>query len=144
MVLHQTRVLHRTIRARRRRHPNAASRLLHNDRQDEAMVDLGRGRDGLNGSLDVGNLRRRVVGAPAVVAASLVHQGGVGAEHGVEVDPLAQVGEARGAVARMQGVGVGAGAIAVVVVDWSCDGAGGHSSRSSADEGWGLVEGSGR
>ena len=140
MVLHQSRVPDRPIRARRRRHAYAPPRLLHDDSEDKAVVHLGRRGNALNGGFDVGDLGWRVVGTPVIVSTSLVHQSRVGTEHVVEVDPLRESGPAGGAVAGVQCIGVGASAVAVVVVYWGSDGAGGHASGGAAD-GSGDVDG---
>lgn len=77
VVLHETGVLDRP---RGRDDAHAAVGFLHDDCEDEAGVDARRGRDFVDGRLDVGDFVVRVVGAPAVVGARLLHDGRVGGE----------------------------------------------------------------
>ena len=86
---------------------NTAVGFLHYDGEDEASVYAGRSSNLEDGRFDVGDFFGGVVGAPAVVGARLLHDGDIGGEHGVEVDPGVLGGPASGdsAVAGVHLVG---------------------------------------
>lgn len=103
---------------------DAALALLHDNGEDEAVVDASLSRDLLDGAVDVVDLLLGVVSAPAVPAAGLLHQGQVGGPELIERAPGLNGGPASTgrAVTLVEGVLVG-------------DGGGGRS---------GQVEGAGR
>lgn len=78
---------------------DAAVGLLHGNGEDEAGVDAGGLGDVLNGGLEVGTLRRRVVGLAEAGARLGDDVLEVGLPHGVEAGPLILRGPARGGVA---------------------------------------------
>jgi len=90
---------------------DAALALLHDDGEDEAGVDAGLAGELVDGLADAVNLISRVVSAPAVPAARLLHQGEVGIPELVEGAPSRLVGPAStdGAVTLVADVSVGKG-----------------------------------
>ena len=80
MILHQSRVSDSIIGGR---HSDTALGFLHDDGQDEAMVDAGRLCGGFDGVVDVTDFLGGVVGL-AELSARFEHEGFVGVEHVVE------------------------------------------------------------
>lgn len=126
MVLHETGVADAVVGGV---DSDTALGLLHDDCEDEAVVDLGGLGDGFDSGFDDGVLFVGVVGDGELRAGGL-HEGLVGFEHLVVGYPVRLRGPAcaGGAVTVVHLVGVAAGALAVVVVDggdgeWAADGA---------------------
>lgn len=124
-------------------HADAALALLHDNGEDEALVDARLAGHGVDGVLDVANLGGRVLGAPAVPAARLLHQRHVGVPELVKGAPGAHGGPALAgrAVALVKGVGV---AVAGNELgggrgDGSCKGSGGDAELGIHDEVLGEV-----
>ena len=80
MILHQSGVSNSIVGGR---HSYAALGFLHDNRQDEAVVDAGRLCSGFDGVVDVTDFLGGVVGL-AELSAGLEHEGFVGVEHVVE------------------------------------------------------------
>lgn len=76
--------------------PHTALGLLHDGREDEAVVHLGLLRDRLDGRVQVGGLLRRVVGLVVEDVAGAGDYVRVGDPHVVEADPLQLGWPARG------------------------------------------------
>lgn len=89
-------------------HADAALALLHHDGEDEAAIYTRLAGDLVDGALDVADLVVRVVGAPAVPAARLLHERDVGGPELVKGAPGALCRPATGgrAVALVKGVRV--------------------------------------
>lgn len=88
---------------------NAALAFLHDDHEDEALVNASLARDLANSSVDGLDLVVGVVGSPAVPAAGVLHDGRVSLPESIISAPLVHVGPAMvdGTVTSVELVAVG-------------------------------------
>lgn len=84
VVLHEARVVNGVARGG---YADTASRLLHDDGEDEAVVDIGGGSNGFDGRLDVVDFSGGVIGHVKLSAPDQ-HLRFVGSEHVIKRDPI--------------------------------------------------------